>query len=598
MLFHPHNPESLSFRKRANFLYIVFSIITSVVIFRLVYLQIIKYERLWRLSEKNRIRNEVLYPERGSIFDRNGEIIGDNRPSFYLYIIPEDCRERCRLTLQKVSSILKINFSSLENSFKEWLKTHRPFEPFLVKKDISYESLIKIEAEKFFLPEIYITELPVRKYTNDFAFSHLLGHLGEISENELKILKDDGYSMGEIIGKTGVEWVAEGFLRGKKGWEQVEVDARGRKIDILSVRKPEKGNSIYLTIDKNLQEFAYSLLKGKSGTIIGMNPQNGEILLYAVSPSFRASDFVRGIEGIKWQEYISDKKAPLFNRGSFALYPPGSTIKPFIALAGLEEGLITQRTKVNCPGFFWIGNRKFRCWKKGGHGTISLIDAISASCDVYFYRLAILLGKERITKYLSLFGFGRESGIAIKEKKGLVPSAEITLTPGEIANVGIGQGPILVTPIQLLRAYAAIVNGGYLVKPRIIMKISGKDGIEMEPPLIEKIQIQEKNLEIVKKALFEVVNGERGTARWLRSKTMEMGGKTGTAQVVRLEKYKFYREENLPEEYRDHALFVGFSPFKNPEIVVVAIIEHGGHGSTGAAPLVKKVLEKYYELKR
>jgi penicillin-binding protein 2 len=329
-----------------------------------------------------------------------------------------------------------------------------------------------------------------------------------------------------------------------------------------------------------------------------MNPKNGEILAYAVNPSFRASDFVRGIEKAKWQEYLSDEKAPLFNRGSYALYPPGSTIKPFFAIAALEEKLINPNSKTNCPGFLWIGNRKFRCWKKEGHGWISLIDAIAASCDVYFYRVALLLGKERITKYLSLFGFGRETGIVLEERKGLIPLLQNNYTPGEIANVGIGQGHILVTPIQLLRAYAAIVNGGYLVRPRFIMKISEKDGAQFDPPSIEKLPIKESTLEIIKKALFEVVNGKMGTARWLKSPAIEMGGKTGTAQVVKLEKYKFYREEDLPEKYRDHALFVGFSPYKEPEIIVIAVIEHGGHGSTGAAPLVKKVIEKYYELKK
>jgi penicillin-binding protein 2 len=597
MLFHPHNPESPSFRKKVHSLYIIFSIIVGVILLRLIYLQIIQYERFWRLSERNRIRNEVLYPERGYIFDRNGIIIGDNRPSFDIHIIPEECGERCKSVLQKLCSILNIDFPSLERSYKEWIKNHRPFEPFPVKTDIPYESLIKIEVEKLFIPGVYITEMPVRKYRNDVAFSHLLGHLGEISENELKVLKGK-YALGDIIGKTGIEAVAEDFLKGEKGWEQIEVDALGRKVDLLSIKKPVRGKAVYLSIDIRLQEFAHSLLEGKSGTIIAMNPKNGEILAYAVHPSFRASDFVRGIEKVKWQEYLSDEKAPLFNRGSVALYPPGSTIKPFFAIAALEEGLINPNSRAHCPGFLWIGNRKFRCWKKDGHGSVSLIDAISASCDVYFYRIALLLGKERIAKYLSLFGFGKETGIVLKERKGLIPVPQNNYTPGEIANIGIGQGNILVTPIQLLRAYAAIVNGGYLVKPRIIMKISEKDGLEIDPPLIEKIPVKEKTLEIIKKALFEVVNGERGTARWLRSKTLEMGGKTGTAQVVKLEKYKFYREEDLPEEYRDHALFVGFSPYKDPEIIVLAIIEHGGHGSTGAAPLVKKMIEKYYELKK
>jgi penicillin-binding protein 2 len=597
MLFHPHNPEHPAFRRKVNFLYVIFCGLLGIVLFRLVYLQVIQYERWWRLSEKNRIRNETLYPERGYIYDRNGKIIGDNRPSFDLHIIPDECKERCLYAIQRLSSILGIDSSSLEVSYKEWIKIHSPFEPFLIKKDLPYESLIKVEVERLFIPGIYISQIPVRRYKHDFAFSHLLGHLGEISETELKILKGK-YALGDIIGKTGIEAVAEDFLRGEKGWEQIEVDAFGRKVELLNIKRPVRGSGVYLTLDMELQEFAYSLLEGKSGVIIAMNPKNGEILAYAVNPSFRASDFVRGIEKAKWQEYLSDEKAPLFNRGSYALYPPGSTIKPFFAIAALEEKLINPNSKTNCPGFLWIGNRKFRCWKKEGHGWISLIDAIAASCDVYFYRVALLLGKERITKYLSLFGFGRETGIVLEERKGLIPLLQNNYTPGEIANVGIGQGHILVTPIQLLRAYAAIVNGGYLVRPRFIMKISEKDGAQFDPPSIEKLPIKESTLEIIKKALFEVVNGKMGTARWLKSPAIEMGGKTGTAQVVKLEKYKFYREEDLPEKYRDHALFVGFSPYKEPEIIVIAVIEHGGHGSTGAAPLVKKVIEKYYELKK
>jgi len=597
MLYHPHNPQHPAFQRKVHLLFVIFSVFMGIILLRFVYLQVIQYERWWRLSERNRIRNETLYPERGHIYDRNGQIIGDNRPSFDLYIIPDECKEKCLFALQRLSFLLGINYPFLESSYREWLKTHTPFEPFLIKKDIPYDSLIKVEVERLFIPGIYISQIPVRRYKDDFAFSHLVGHLGEISESELKTLKGK-YALGDIIGKTGIESVAENFLKGEKGWEQIEVDAFGRKVDLLNVKHPVRGSGVYLTVDMRLQEFAHSLLEGKSGTIIAMNPKNGEVLAYAVNPSFRASDFVRGIEKRKWHKYISDENAPLFNRGSFALYPPGSTIKPFFAIAALEEGLINPNSTVNCPGFMWIGNRKFRCWKKEGHGRVSLIDAIAASCDVYFYRLALLLGKERITKYLSLFGFGKETGMVLEERKGLIPALEKDYTAGEIANVGIGQGSILVTPVQLLRAYAAIVNGGYLVKPRFIMRISEKDGAELDPPLMEKLPVKDNTLEIVKKALFEVVNGKMGTARWLRSATLEMGGKTGTAQVVRLEKYKFYREENLPEKYRDHALFVGFSPFNDPEIIVIAIIEHGGYGSTGAAPLVKKVIEKYYELKK
>lgn len=599
-VFHPHSPEDYYLKRKVNFLYVFFSILLGGVLIRLIYLQVVKYEKLYTLSERNRIRNEILYPERGYILDRNGIIIAHTRPSFDIYVVPEEMGSKEEYVLERLSYLLNLNPEQLRARYNLWKQTHRDFESFLVKEDVDYESLFKVEVERVFLPGIHIVDMPVRRYRHERAFSHLIGYLGEISEFELKGLKDEGYSLGDIIGKTGIEQVAERFLHGKKGWEQIEVDATGRKVEVLRVTRPVKGQDVYLTMDARLQEYAYSLIEGKKGSIIAMNPQNGEVLVYSVSPSFVASDFIRGIDLPRWIEYLSKEGAPLFNRGISATYPPGSTIKPFIAIAGLEEKLITPSTHVKCPGYMWIGNRRFSCWKKEGHGVVNLIRAISSSCDVYFYKLALNLGAERITRYLTLFGFGAVTGSIFNEKKGLTPDSRKNgkLTPGEVAGVGIGQGHVLITPLQLLRAYSALVNGGYLVKPRFIMKIAGQEGMDVDPPFKEKLPLREENLKIIKKALFEVVNGEWGTARWLKSKTIEMGGKTGTAQVVKLEKYKMFKEKDIPEEYRDHALFVGFAPYENPEIVAVAIIEHGGHGSTGAAPLVKSLIEKYFELKK
>jgi penicillin-binding protein 2 len=421
----------------------------------------------------------------------------------------------------------------------------------------------------------------------------------------LKLLKDRGYVTGDEIGQYGLERRWEELLRGQSGGQQVEVDALGRRVRVLHEVTDIPGDTVHLTLDLELQEAAYEALKGKEGTLVVLDVNSGAVLALASTPAFDPNIFARGIKNEEWSDLIKDRLRPLNNRAIQGQYPPGSTFKIIMAIAALEEGVVNPDAHIQDPGFFPFGNRSFRDWKKGGHGAVNLHKAIVESCDTYFYQLGPKLGVDRIAKWARAFGLGEKTGLALDdERSGVIPDTQWKRKrfrqpwfPGETVSVAIGQGYVTVTPLQLANMMAAVANGGKLYRPYLVTKVESVDGAtvrEYKPELVRKIELKAETLNRVHKALADVVNGTGGTGGAARSPLIQVAGKTGTAQVIEM-KGAYLKSEQLSYFNRDHAWFVSYAPVDKPQIAVAVLVEHGGHGGSAAAPLAKKVFEKFVE---
>ena len=449
---------------------------------------------------------------------------------------------------------------------------------------------------------------PRRSYVDGPTGAHVLGYLGEIGSSQLKGLKDQGYSMGDEIGQYGLERRWEEVLRGQSGGQQVEVDALGRRVRVLHEVPDVPGYTVHLTLDQRLQETAFAALNGKEGTIVALDVNTGAILAMVSTPAFDPNTFARGIKAEEWRELIKDRLRPLSNRATQGQYPPGSTFKVIMTIAGLEEGVLQPEARISDPGYYNFGNRSFRDWKKGGHGSVDLRKAIVESCDIYFYQLGPRIGVNRIAKWARAFGLGEKTGVALDdERNGLVPDSEWKRKryrqpwyPGETVSISIGQGYLTVTPLQLVNMIATVANGGTLYRPRIVSKVESFDGAtirEYGPEKIRTINLKPSTLERLRSALADVVNGPGGTGGAARSSLVEIAGKTGTAQVVEM-KGGYVKTEQLAYFNRDHAWFISYAPVQNPQIAVVVLVEHGGHGGEAAAPMAIKVIERYIELQK
>ncbi len=579
-------------------LILFFVLVLIVYILRLYYLQIINGEFFREQSEHNRTRIEDIPAPRGLIYDHNGRLLVENRPAYNVFAVPEEVElERA------VKAIANLCHLSVDDTARIIKKSkNRPrFKPIKIFSDVSRDCIAKIEANKFKMQGVFIGIEPVRFYCYGKSASHLLGYLGEITDKELMDLRPKGYETGDWVGKSGLEKILEPYLRGHNGSRIVEVDALGRRLKILDEKYPVPGHAVWLTIDIDLQAFIETLMENVSGASVVMDVRTGAIRAMVSSPGFDPNIFVKGLTEEEWRNLNSDPGHPLLNRVLQSAYPPGSTFKPFVAVAALEEEVIHPDKKLFCPGFFKLGRRSYRCWKREGHGHIALHRAIVESCDVYFYQLGLRLGVDKIAQYARLFGFGKKTGIELPgERRGLIPSKEWKLNylgqpwhKGETLSVAIGQGYVLVTPLQMVVAYGAIANNGWYVKPNIIEKIEGTKGTEIDVER-HKLPVKRKTLQIIKAALEDVVRDKHGTAHKIWDEDIPIAGKTGTAQVVRLRE-GIKKRKRLPEHLRDHAWFVGYAPASDPEIVIAVIIEHGGHGSSAAAPIVKKIAEYYFK---
>ena len=535
--------------------------------------------------------------------DRRGRILVDNRPSFEVFLVPEDIGDMEK-TAEFLHRILKITPEEVGKRL-EANKHRPPFKPVRIQSDVSRLHLALLETHKLDLPGLIVDVRPRRAYALRNMASHLLGYLGEIDGYELRQNRFREYQMGDFIGKYGVEQKWETFLNGIDGGRQVEVDAMGREIKVLQRVEPHPGNNVFLTIDLDLQMTCETLLHGKEGAIVAMNPQNGQILAMVSHPSFSPSLFAEGINHDDWETLVQNPFHPLQNRAIQGQYAPGSVFKMITAAAGLEERVISPQEILSCRGSYRFGNRTYRCWRKGGHGKVNLHRAIVESCDVFFYQVGQRLGIDTLAKYAKGFGLGKPTKISLNdEKPGLIPSSEWKKKvydeawyEGETLSCAIGQGYILVTPLQLLNVISAIANEGVLYLPQLVERIEMANGelVKSYPPIpIGKIPLSQENLMIVREALYGVVNEAHGTGRIARIKGVTVSGKTGTAQVISLK--EDVAEEDTPYEHRDHAWFVAYAPTENPVISVAVLVEHGGHGASASAPIAKKVIQKYLNI--
>ncbi len=574
----------------------------AVLILRLIYLQVIQGDEYRLLSLNNRIRLQSIDPPRGLIYDRNGDVLVENRPSFDVAITLKDARP-VEDTINKLAGYLKVPaeelFLKLSTS-----KGVSAYKPITLKQDIGRNALAAIEAHKYDLPGIMVNVKLRRHYLNIQDGVHLIGYLSEINPKELAGGRFPGLRRGDLIGKFGAEKAFESFLQGDRGGRQVEVNANGRVVRVLKTVPATPGQNIQLTIDFALQKKTESLLRGVAGAAVAMDPASGRILALASSPSFDQNYFVDGMSHEQWDSLISNPFRPMENKAIQGEYPPGSTYKIITAIAGLVEGVIDEHTEVFCPGHYRFGNRIYRCWKRGGHGKVRITKAISESCDVYFYQVGDLLGVDRLAWYAKSAGLGSPTGIRLdKEAKGLIPTAAwkkkrtgIAWQKGETLSVAIGQGFNLATPLQIAGMTAAIANGGTRYKPIILESIKTADGrliYQNESQVIGKIPLNDHALGLVRKGLWDVVNSEQGTARGSRLVDIEMSGKTGTSQVISRKKDETRSEDERPAHHRPHAWFVAYAPSDAPQIAIAVLVEHGEHGSGAAAPIAREMVKTY-----
>ncbi len=570
---------------------------------RLYYLQIIEGPGLRQRSQDNWFRLQSVPPMRGLIFDRSGVLLVDNRPRFDVSILSREAKDP-KEVVRKLAELLNIPGETLLAKLVEARGTPS-FKPILLSRDISRDAVATVEAHKLELPGIVITVEPIRDYVEGERASHLIGYLSEISPEELQSEAFPDNSVGDFIGKFGVEKAYELYFHGKRGIRHVEVNALGQLTRVLKTEEAQPGKNIYLTLDIGLQRMAESLLAGKVGTALAMDPSNGDILAMGVSPAFDPNAFVEGMTYESWNELVSNQFRPLENKAIQGQYPPGSTYKIVAAIAGLEEGVITEHGKLFCPGSYKYGNRTFRCWKRRGHGFMDATNALAQSCDVYFYQVGERLGVDRLAKYAKACGLGSPTGIDLdREARGLVPTKGWKLNRlgvpwqgGETLSVVIGQGFNLVTPIQMLGLISAVANGGIRHKPFVIRRIEFPGGLPVKtqaPVSLGTLPASENTLRIVKKGLMDAVNKPTGTGWIARIAGADVAGKTGTAQVVRMAE----DDEDEPIEskllrHRDHGWFIAFAPAEEPRIAVAVLIEHGGHGSTAAGPIAREMIRTY-----
>ncbi len=579
------------------------SVVFFLLLLRLWQLQVMGSEHYSELSLNNRVRLVKKIAPRGLIFDRNGTRIAENRPGFDLAIVPEDVSDWPR-TRERLTGIVDITSETLNKRFKK-AKNRQPFQAVSLKKDLTWEEMARVESYKLKLPGVLLSVGPKRLYPHGEATAHVLGYLGEVNEKELRAsrIARRSYIRNESTGKSALEKNLESRLRGTTGGRHVEVDALGRELGVLKRFAPVPGANIHTTLDLPTQLAATEALRGKAGAVVAIIPQTGEILAMVSGPSFDPNLFTSGITSAKWKELIENPMNVLTNRAIQGQYPPASTFKPITAAAALEEGTISHTKKIFSGPSLEFGGRVYRDWKVDGHGEINVHRAIVESSDTFFYQVGLDVGINNISKYASAFGLGEKTGVRLShEKRGLVPTREWKRATynapwynGETINVSVGQGFVLATPIQLAYAYAALANGGLLMRPRLVDLMRGPGGeiIEEFPPEeVASLPLSTQTISILNKALRGVITEEGGTARGLFGSGFNIAGKTGTSQVTTL----IEREKDIskiPYRLRDHGLFVGFAPYEDPKIVVAVIIEHGGFGSQSAAPVALEVIKAY-----
>lgn len=581
----------------AFFVVLTFAFLT----YRLWVLQVLQGNHYTTMSEHNRVRLERIPAIRGMVFDRRNRLLINSRPSFDIRYLPDEAEEP-EAALRRLADLVDGD----AQSFLGAVGRARGSEGVTLLRDVDWPSVVAVETRRLDLPGVSVSVRARRSYLTHEMAAHLLGYLGEVNAGQLPQLRKRGYRRGDEIGQSGLEKGWEWQLAGRSGVERVEVNATGRKVRMIDRLKATPGHNIELTLDLEVQRVAYDALKDREGAIVVLEADTGAVVAMVSAPAFDPNWFARGLTSGEWRRLTDDQETPLHNRALQGQFPPGSTFKIVTALAALEEGVISADRRLFCGGSYEVGDRVLRCWKKYGHGHVDMHDALVQSCDVYFYRLAQRLGVDKIARYARGFGFGAPTGIELDgESPGLVPDREwkkrrfgVPWYPGETPLVAIGQGFLGVTPLQMASLAATVANGGTVYRPWFVRRVLSPEGQVMEeygPVRKATVELKDESLAVVRRALFDVVHHQRGTAGRARSEMVEVAGKTGTAQVVQMVG-EVVKSEDLPYEVRDHAWFVAYAPAKEPEIAVVVLVEHGGHGGAAAAPIAKEVIEAYFHV--
>ncbi len=557
---------------------------------RLWFLQVHRGGYFADMARENQLRQVLINSARGRIVDKNGTPLAVSEPSFALGLVREDC-EDVEATLDKVAEWTGVDRATLAETYKRGKKRVKPFEPLILITDLSYEALARIEANSMLYPGLDIVIRQKRYYPTGPLMAHVLGYVAEANEEELE--KNSQLALGDSVGKQGLEYTLEDRLRGSKGRKQVEVDAFGRQHNEQILEPPKAGSDIQLAIDVDLQRECAKLLEGQAGAIVVMEPATGKVRALVSEPSFDNNLFVLGVPPDKWKEIRDNPRHPIQNRAVQGVYPPGSVFKLLMAACGLTEGFIKPGDVVACPPAYRVGNREFHDWKKSGFGALDLKNALVHSCDVFFYKLGDRLGMERIHDYATASGFGVRTGVDLPhEKAGLIPSMEwkrkrfgAAWTRGETVIASVGQGYVLASPLQVARYLSALVNGGKLMKPELVET----DTVQVDAAL----NLKDADRQFILDAM--VATAERGTAKSIYRTDATMGGKTGTAQVVKLVNADVRQKASaMPYEQRDHAWLASFGKKDDKAYVVVCLVEHGGHGGEVSGPIVRKIFDHLF----
>jgi penicillin-binding protein 2 len=561
-----------------------------VIIGQLWYLQVLEGGNFLDASDKNRIRIRPVAAPRGIVFDRNGVPLVDNRPTFTLSLIPRELPrddEARAAVLGRLAALLRLSYEELDESIVR--VPPDSFLPVRVRRGLTLEDMAKVEEWKLELPGVIVEVEPQRTYPSSRFAAHLLGYVREASDEQLK---QGRYRRGDMVGQSGLERLLDEYLRGRDGGERIEVDAMGRPVRVVQQTEPHPGAQVITTVDRRIQEAAEAAMEGKAGAVVVMDPRNGDVLALVSTPAFEIDRFTGTIDRAAWLRVVQDPEHPLLNRALQSQYAPGSVFKMVVAAAGLQEGTITPLDRVHCTGDFHLGTWTFKDWKEGGHGTVDLHRGIAQSCNIYFYQAGLKIGGAAITKYARAFGLGQPTGVDLPgEKLGLIPQAKVrrgrtAWTAGEVINISIGQGQVLVTPMQVARFMAALANGGVLWKPRLVQRVERPEkGVVWNDPgkVTGHVELSPVVWAFLRQSMWAVVNDGTGVAA--RIPGLDIAGKTGTAQTI---------ANSKADKGQDHAWFAAFAPLRDPEVVVVVLVERGGKGGQVAAPIARKIFNAIF----
>ena len=556
---------------------------------QLWYLQVLEGGKLQEMSERNRIRIRPVAAPRGILFDRNGMPLVDNRPAFTLSLIPREIDDRDTV-IARLSVLLKIPLSDLQEALDR--VPPDSFRPVRVRRGLTLEEVTKVEERKLELPGVVVEVEPQRVYPTSTFAAHLLGYVREVSDDQMK---QGRYRRGDMIGQSGLERLLDEYLRGRDGGERIEVDAVGRPVQVMRREEPDPGAQVVTTVDRRIQEAAERAMAGRSGAVVVMDPRNGDVLAMTSSPAFELDRLAGNLDKDEWLKVIRDPLTPLMNRALQSQYAPGSVFKVVVAAAGLQEGSLTPMDRIYCNGEFHLGQWTFKDWKEGGHGHVDTRSALIHSCNIFFYQAGLKVGPAAIARYAEAFGLGSPSGIDLGgEKPGLVPFVDgrrrvdgRKWQAGDTVNMSIGQGQVLVTPMQVARMMSAVANGGVLWRPRLVQRVERVDGTlaySSASKMTGRVDLSPIVWAFLRHALSGVVN-EGGTGGAARIPGIDVAGKTGTAQSI---------NKSDAAKGQDHAWFASFAPVQDPEVVVVVLVERGGKGGQVAAPIARQIYQAIF----